>query len=139
MIRPAEKVFVDTGAWIALAETKDPLHQRALEHWAILAKAGARLFTSTPVVLETFTFLDRRGSRAAALTWRESLGTLARLEILGCSADDLKEAWSFVVRKDFHRLGLVDATSFVLMRSSQIRVAFAFDIHFGVAGFRYVT
>jgi predicted nucleic acid-binding protein len=30
----------------------------------------------------------------------------------------------------------VDATSFTLMRKHRIRVAFAFDVHFGQAGFR---
>ncbi len=41
--------------------------------------------------------------------------------------------------KEFRRLSLVDATSFVLMREHRIRTAFAFDIHFSIAGVRYVT
>jgi predicted nucleic acid-binding protein len=88
------------------------------------------------VVLETFTFLDRRGSRSLALRWRASLDTIPRFEVMGCSADDLEQAWRFLDRKEFHRLSLVDATSFVLMRRHRIRVAFAFDAHFDVAGFR---
>jgi predicted nucleic acid-binding protein len=138
MIRMAEPVFVDTGAWIALAEIADPLHTRAVEHWEAMARAGARPVTSAPVVLETFAFLDRRGSRAAAIRWHDSLGQVARLEVLGCGPDDLAEARRSLDRKDFVRVSLVDATSFVLMRRHRIRVAFAFDVHFAVAGFRYV-
>ena len=33
----------------------------------------------------------------------------------------------------------VDATSFAIMKRSRIRLAFAFDHHFSVAGFRLVA
>jgi predicted nucleic acid-binding protein len=39
----ARPVFVDTGAWIALALTRAPLHDRALEAWSQLRQSGARL------------------------------------------------------------------------------------------------
>jgi len=136
VIRPGERVFVDTGAWIALAETKDPFHQRAVVQWEGLVRAGARISTSVPVILETFTFLDRRGSRELALRWQASLATIKELQIIECSLADIHEAWGYLERKEFHKLSLVDATSFVLMRRYAIRVAFAFDTHFAVAGFR---
>lgn len=34
---------MDTGAWIALGLTRDPLHERAREAWEGLLAAGARL------------------------------------------------------------------------------------------------
>lgn len=139
MIRAGEKVFVDTGPWIALADRDDPLHGRALGHWKAIGTAGARLVTSVPVVIETFTFVDRRSGHADAVTWRKGLDAVPRLEILDCTSADLADAWRYLDRKDFHKLGVVDATSFVLMRRHRIRVAFAFDIHFAVAGFRYLS
>ena len=63
-MRTRERVFVDTGAWIALALTRDPLHPRAAETWALLQASGAQLHTSVPVAVETFTFLDRNTTRA---------------------------------------------------------------------------
>ena len=137
MIAPGEKVFVDTGAWIALAERRDVLHERALGHWQSIQEAGARLLTSAAVVIETFTFLDRKGSREAALRWKVSLEAVDRLQILGLSLADLAEAWPYFERKELHKLSMVDATSFVLMRRHRIRMAFAFDTHFGIAGFKY--
>ncbi len=139
MIRAGEKVFVDTGAWIALAEEKDPLHAQARAQWEAMERAGARVATSVPVVIETFTFLDRRGSRELALRWKGSLDGVPRFEVLDCAPPDLAEAWRVLDRKAFRRLSLVDATSFVLMRKHRIRTAFAFDTHFSIAGFRYVT
>lgn len=138
MIRSNEAVFVDTGAWIALAQTRDPLHARAAEAWAHLRETGARLFTSVPVVLETFTFLERNTAREAALAWKDALGAIARFTVLECSFADLGKAWSFFKRRDLHKLSAVDATSFVLMGRARVRVAFAFDHHFAAAGFRMV-
>jgi predicted nucleic acid-binding protein len=37
---------------------------------------------------------------------------------------------------DTHKLGWVDAASFVIMRKHKLRVAFSFDTHFAAAGFR---
>ena len=135
-IRSDEVVFVDTGAWIALAATGDSLHERATAQWDQLLRSGARLRTSVPVILETFTYLDRKGSRELALRWRESLRRVAHFEILPCGPADLEAAWPFFDRRDLHKLSLVDATSFTLMRKHKIRTAFAFDVHFGAAGFR---
>ena len=63
-MREGDAAFVDSGAWIALALTRDPLHREAREQWEVLQTAGARLHTSIPVVIETFTFLDRNANRA---------------------------------------------------------------------------
>ncbi|MBI3185398.1 MAG: PIN domain-containing protein [Myxococcales bacterium] len=137
-MQAGEKVFVDSGAWIALAVVRDPLHERAKLLWEQIHRDGARVCTSVPVVVETFTYLDRRCSRELALRWRESLMELPRCEVLGCARADLEAAWGFLARRELHKLSLVDATSFALMRKHQIRSALAFDTHFGLAGFRYV-
>ena len=138
MIRTGELVFVDTGAWIALALTRDPLHPRAAETWARLLSTGARLHTSVPVVLETFTFLDRHARRDVALAWKTALKTVPRLRVLPCTARDLEQAWTHFERPDLHKLSAVDALTLVLMANRRIRVAFAFDGHFATAGFRMV-
>ena len=72
-MRQGEAVFVDSGAWIALALSRDPLHVQAREQWELLHGAGAKLHTSVPVVIETFTFLDRNANRDVALTWKEAI------------------------------------------------------------------
>ena len=137
-MRTGELVFVDTGAWIALALTRDPLHARARAMWERLLDDGVKFHTSVPVVLETFTFLDRHALRDVALAWKRSLEAVPRLKILPCTASDLEQAWPYFERADFHKLSAVDAVSFVLMAERRIRVAFAFDTHFGTAGFRVV-
>ena len=137
-MRESEPVFVDTGAWIALALTRDPLHARARDAWDDLHGAGARLHTSVSVILETFTFLDRNTVRDVALAWQGSLAQVAGLRILPVTPADLEEAWPFFQRRDLHKLSAVDATSFVLMSHEGIRTAFTFDHHFAMAGFRLI-
>lgn len=137
-MRAGEPVFVDTGAWIALALTRDPLHPRARDSWEQLLGDGVRLHTSVAVVMETFTFLDRHAARAVALTWKASLAAVPRLKLLPCTLKDLDRAWPYLERPALHKLSAVDAISFVLMTDRRIRTAFAFDSHFAAAGFRMV-
>ena len=137
-MRQGERVFVDSGAWIALALTRDPLHDRARQGWDTVIGAGARLFTSVPVVLETFTFLERNAARDVALAWKDALDEVTRLRVLSCSVADMKQAWKYFARTDLHKLSAVDATSFVLMSRTAVRVAFTFDHHFAAVGFRPV-
>ena len=137
-MKRGQEVFVDSGAWIALALTQDPLHLRAVHTWMRLHELRARLYTSAPVVLETFTFLDRNASRDVALLWKESLNDVGGLTVLGCSQEDVQLAWTYFERRDLHKLSAVDATSFVLMTKHEIKHAFSFDHHFASVGFHVV-
>jgi hypothetical protein len=137
-MRQREAVFVDSGAWIALALTRDPLHAEAREHWEKLKGIGAKLHTSVPVVIETFTFLYRNAAPEVALAWKESLYKPGVVKILPCGVDDLALSWEYFHRPALHKLSAVDGTSFVIMKRAKIRRAFAFDHHFVVAGFALV-
>lgn len=137
-MRQGEPVFVDSGAWIALALARDPLHGQAREQWDLLQGAGARLHTSIPVVIETFTFLDRNANRQVALTWLEAVQKRARVDVLACELRDLEQSWEYFRRAEPHKLSAVDATSFAIMKRARIRLAYTFDHHFAVVGFRLV-
>jgi predicted nucleic acid-binding protein len=138
-MRQGESAFVDSGAWIALALVRDPLHTHAREQWETLRSAGAKLHTSVPVVIETFTFLERNANRDVALVWKESISQHIAMRILPCSLKDLEHAWEYFRRSDLHKLSAVDATSFAIMQRTQIKLAFTFDHHFSVVGFRLVA
>jgi predicted nucleic acid-binding protein len=137
-MRQGESVFVDSGAWIALALVADPLHHAAREQWDTLQGASAKLHTSVPVVIETFTFLDRNASRSAALAWKAAISRPNVVTILPCELGDLEQSWQYFRRADLHKLSAVDATSFAIMRRARLRIAYTFDHHFAVVGFRLV-
>ena len=138
-MRQGEAAFVDSGAWIALALIRDPLHVRARDQWDILRGAGAKLHTSVPVVIETFTFLERNANRDVALAWKESIYAPRLVKMLPCELSDLTQLWDYFRRVDLHKLSAVDATSFAIMKRARIRIAFTFDHHFSVMGFRFVA
>ena len=138
-MRHGEVAFVDSGAWIALALKRDPLHTQARAHWDILLQASAKLHTSVPVVIETFTFLERNANRDVALTWKESIYQRGVVKILTCELRDLEQSWEYFRRADLHKLSAVDATSFSIMNRTKIRIAFTFDHHFSVVGFKLVA
>ncbi len=138
-MRRGESAYIDSGAWIALALSRDPLHAQAREQWETLKYAGAKLHTSVPVVIETFTFLERNANRDVALAWKDSIYQSGTVKILPCNLKDLERSWEYFRRTDLHKLSAVDATSFVIMERAGIRLAFTFDHHFSVAGFRLVA
>ncbi|MGA8054946.1 MAG: PIN domain-containing protein [Burkholderiales bacterium] len=135
-MRQREAAFVDSGAWIALALSRDPLHVQAREQWDMLQEAGARLHTSIPVVIETFTFLERNANRDVALAWKDSIYKPGTVKILICELRDLEQSWEYFRRPELHKLSAVDATSFVIMKRARIGLALTFDRHFAVVGFR---
>ncbi|MFL5260136.1 MAG: type II toxin-antitoxin system VapC family toxin [Hyphomicrobiales bacterium] len=131
-----ERIFVDTSFWIALAVARDPLHSRARDQWSSLRRAGVKLHTSVPIIVETFTFLDRNANRDVALTWKQSVYKPGIVTISVCELDDLERSWRYFQRRDLYRLSAVDATSFAIMERLRIRTACTFDHHFVVAGFK---
>ena len=137
-MRERQSVFVDSGAWIALALVRDPYHVEATAYWQRLVATAAELTTSIPVVLETFTFLDRNASRNVALMWRDRINKVESIRIAPCTNKDLDQSWSYFERNDLHKLSAVDATSFAIMKRLKLHLAFAFDHHFAIAGFRLV-
>ena len=136
MIRAGQRVFVDTGGWLALALSADFFHERASAAWTALLHAGARTCTSVPVVIETFTYLQRKVDARLATSWSAGLRGAG---VLACEAEDLAEAWQWIARRDLHKLSLVDATSFVLLKRHKIRQVLGFDTHFAQAGFRLIA
>ena len=102
----------------------------------MLTRVRARLHTSIPVVVETFTFLERNANRDVAQAWKESIYKPGIVKILPCELRDLEESWQCFSRTDLRKLSAVDATSFSPMKRARIRWAFTFDHHFLVAGFR---
>jgi predicted nucleic acid-binding protein len=105
----------------------------------MLRDAAAKLHTSVPVVIETFTFLERNARRDVALAWKEAIYKRGTVKFAPCDLKDLEQSWDYFRRADLHKLSAVDATSFVIMKRLRIRVAFTFDHHFAAAGFRLVA
>lgn len=130
-----KRLFVDTGAWLAVIDPKDQHHQSASVFYRQVLQAHRRLITTNLVVAETYVNLRRSLSHAAAIGFLDIIEQSSRIECIW-SNPDLEDQARQILRKyadqDF---SYVDAVSFALMQEIEITEAFAFDRHFTTAGF----
>jgi predicted nucleic acid-binding protein len=126
-------VFVDTGAWYALADSSDRHHDEARRFYLAQAPLG-RLVTSDLVVSETWTLIGAHLGRAAALTFWDTLRA-TRTPILTIEAVDLEAAWRIVHAFPDQDFSFTDCASFAVMERLGIDEVFAFDSHFLVYRF----
>lgn len=133
-----EKVFVDTGAWVALADSRDLHHEKAASLLPKLLMDRGRLVTSNLVVAESYYLIRRNLGLPRALSFLERLKSSPRIEKI-CSTEEVEEDAEGILRRysdqDF---SFADAVSFALMKIHLIRTVFAFDRHFRAAGFEMV-
>lgn len=134
----SREVFVDSGAWIALSDTRDKYHGQAVDQFHSLLEDRSGLITTNLVLAEVYTLIRRTGGYKPAMRFLRSTRESIHLEVI-YSDRDLEDGAEEILRKykdqDF---SLVDAISFALMRERGIERAFAFDRHFIVAGFQLI-
>lgn len=120
-------VFVDTGAWFALAVPSDPNHRRVSE-W--LTNAAVPLMTTDYVIDEALTLLRARGERRRALELGEEFFSGRLAEIYWLSETDLHTAWQIFRDFDDKNWSFTDCTSKVVIQRLGLSTALAFDRHF---------
>lgn len=129
-----EEVFVDAGAWIALADQDDFHHQEAASVYPGLLRRYRRLVTSNLVISEVYIILRRALGYPQAISFLHGVKASPRIEKV-CSTEGLEEEAEAILRlysdQDF---SFTDAVSFALMERRGIRTAFAFDRHFSTVG-----
>ncbi len=126
-------IFVDTGAWYAVADKSDRHHAEAARFYLAHA-AQSELVTSDLVLAEAWTLMAAHLGRPAALAFWEALRE-ARFPIVTLEATDLEAAWRIVQAFPDQDFSLTDCTSFALMERLGVDDVFAFDAHFLV--YRY--
>ena len=130
-----DRVFVDTGAWLALALNDDVHHAEAEIALKDLLSSGARLVTTNHVIGETYTFLSRaKGTRIAA-AFADKIRASIALDCVFVPEETEARAFAWLERYEDQKLSYTDAVSFAAMEDLGLRKAFSFDRHFEAAGF----
>jgi predicted nucleic acid-binding protein len=131
MAAPA-RLFVDSAAFIALADEADQYHARAKEFAGSLG-SGTRLYTAEPVLVETFSNLQYGLGSAAARRFADSIFSgESGAELLFPALEDVLAASRIGHKYQDQDFSLVDCLSFALMERNKIEHAFTFDRHFAV-------
>lgn len=131
-------LFVDTGAWLALADADDRHHMAATQAFSVVAQRRLNLVTTNLVVAEAYAGIRRRLRYGAAVAFLDRIARASRLDRV-YSTPELEETAESILRQyadqDF---SYTDAVSFAVMRQRAIEEAFTFDQHFVAAGFAAV-
>jgi len=128
-------VLVDTSAFFALVDDRDPNHGRALEAVERLT-ATEDLVTHEYVVVETISLVQRRLGMAALRRFVDDL--LPIVDVAWVDPETHAEAREALLAAGSRSVSLVDRVSFLLMRRRGIGTAFAFDDDFAREGFRTI-
>jgi predicted nucleic acid-binding protein len=128
-------VFVDTGAFYALADRKDPAHGPAKEFYA---SSRLSFLTTDFIFAETMSLLTKRLGKKAAVRFGAALRGSKRIQIEE-PAFELREAsWELFSKQLDKEYDLIDCISFKLMEAYGIEKVFGFDRHFVQYGFQLV-
>lgn len=131
--------FLDTWAYLALANRRDAGHAVALEVDQFLDDHGWPLVTSDWVLDETVTQLHALAGASVTARFLDDLDAqlkARRLLLLNVSVPRFEAALRQfrALCPKVPRLSLTDCTSFTLMEELEIRWAFTADKHFFAAG-----
>jgi hypothetical protein len=130
-----DDVFVDTSAWVALADKDDSHHKEAASSYPSIFKNHKNLITSNLVIAEAYIVLLKELRHETAIEFLERIKASPRILKI-CSNENIEtEAEGILVKYIDQDFSYADAVSFVIMKRQKIRKAFCFDKHFVTAGF----
>jgi len=126
-------ILLDTSAIYALADRADPNHTRAQSLFQQAIDNREVLLVHSYILAEAAALLQHRLGLSIALRF---LREATAFQSHWITSQDHREAAELLARRGKRGLGLVDCTSFVVMRRSGVEEAFAFDADFLREGFR---
>lgn len=127
-------IFLDSWAWIALADKSDPYHRKVKAQHGKLLRAKRLYVTTDSVLGETTTYLyDAIGSSHAQAFMSSVLSTAdgGTYRVVHVSPELWRRAWA--MRQKYYdkpSISFVDFTSMVVMQDLGIVDVFTGDDHF---------
>ena len=128
-------IFVDTGAFIALANQSDQYHQAARDCLEGLAATGVLFVTSNFVLDEAYTRIRRKAGLKAAVAFGENIRSSRKFKVVTVESSLEQKAWEIFKKYSDHPFSYTDCTSFALLLKKKIKETFAFDQDFKIFGF----
>ena len=132
---PVDRLFVDTGFFLALFNRRDQYHEvagRMANHF----HQCRELWTSEAIMLEVAAGFRTPGQRPIAIGLWDRFHSDPRCRLATISGPLLARAMELFRSRPDKDWSLADCTSFVLMAEHHLTDALSCDQHFVQAGFR---
>jgi uncharacterized protein len=127
-------IFIDTWAWVALADKSDPYYQKAKALHKTLARSQRKYVTTDYILSETISYLYDAIGSAQAQGFINSIIAAADTGsylLVHLDSAQFRRAWE--LRQKYHDkpdISFVDFTSMVAMQDLGITEIFTGDDHF---------
>lgn len=132
------KVFIDTGAWYALKNKKDPHHADVVSFFKSLPKEGIVCYTSDYIIDEAITLARARlNDHHISLLLAEELLSEKAAKLIYVAPRYLSRSLEIYRTYSNHHFSFTDCTSFAIMEDLKIEEALAFDRHFSFESFGF--
>ncbi len=134
-------IFIDTWAWLALADKRDTHHNKAKETYEKTKKG--LLVTSNFILDELITLLFRSVSYDKAVLFVDAMFALAekgKLQVVEVDKGIFFKAWELKKKyEDKPDISFTDFTSFIIMKEKGIKKVFTGDKHFEKVNMGFTT
>lgn len=130
------KVFIDTGAFLALADNSDFSHDFATSVYQKILKQKAILYTSNYIIDEVITLIRSRVGHDAAVAFIKGF-EISRINVLRITEIDEDLAKNIFTKYKDKQFSFTDCTSFALIDRYAINAVMSLDEHFVQYGYKH--
>ena len=133
------RVFIDTSAWLAVADPAHEHHEAAADYYLRLIRGGDNLVTSSDVLTETYARFERCAGAEGAKRFGEAVSSARHqglLQTVAVNSEIARRAWDIFERYNGRLSSFLRCTSFVIAGRLGIQDVFSFDADFAAIGFR---
>ena len=131
-------MFIDTGAWFALADKSDAYHEQAVTIYPGLLRDFHHLTTTNLVVAETYVLIRRALGHQPAISFLQNISASPRIVKIYSNPTLEYLAEEILMQYEDQHFSYTDAVGFAVMKQYGITQAFSFGQHFVTAGFTLV-
>lgn len=121
------RIFVDSNYFVALQNTEDSLHKKAIKATVRLAEENAKVVISNLVFLEVVTILSQRAGRKIANAFGSDLLSSPNIEVLHIGKSLQSDTWEIFKSISKKNISFIDCSILAAMRQQEIDSLLTFD------------
>ncbi len=131
-------IFIDTGAWFAIADKSDQYHSKATDQLEKCIQKDSTFLTSNLVIHETVMLLARKISKQTAIKFLNTIYSDDKVNVVLNDENLEQKAYAIFKKYTDQDFSITDCVSFAIMKENRIKEAFTFDKHFSIMGFKMI-